>query len=67
MNNSKIIFKLIKNHNLCTANDLQVIYLDFLNDFLTIERFAEYYETKETLASELIQKGRKIHNIVNDK
>lgn len=36
------------------------MYLDWINNFLTIERFAEYYEISVEQAQEIIDIGRKI-------
>ena len=33
-------------------------YLDWFNNFLTVERFAEYYGISEDYAYDLIQRGR---------
>ena len=48
-------------------NDFQNIilgaYLDFVNNFLTIERFAEYYGMSEDFAWSVIDEGRRLHNI----
>jgi plasmid maintenance system antidote protein VapI len=38
------------------------MYLSYVNDFLTIERFAEYYGITEEQANEVINKGRKINH-----
>ena len=41
--------------------ELANLYLDYLNDFLTIERFAEYYDLSVTQATTLINLGREYH------
>ena len=42
----------------------QELYLDWVNNFLTVERFAEYYSMTVEAAEELISEQRKInHNI----
>lgn len=38
--------------------DYPRLYLDFVNNFLTISRFAEYYEIGEKQATAIIKKGR---------
>ena len=38
------------------------MYLDWVNNFLTIECFAEYYEIEEDTARAIINEGREIHN-----
>jgi len=46
------------------ANDaLQAIYLDWINNFLTAERFAEWYGLSVGAASELIEQGRRTHKM----
>ena len=41
---------------------LQAIYLDWWNNFLTVRRFAEYYGINEDDATKLIDVCRNIHN-----
>lgn len=43
-------------------NALAKMYRDYLNDFLTVSRFAEYYGVSETKANRIIEVGRKCHN-----
>jgi len=40
---------------------LQVIFLDWFNNFLTVDRFAEHYGMTPDAASELIDAGRRAH------
>tara|TARA_Y100001938_G_scaffold51063_1_gene71277 strand:- start:204 stop:488 length:285 start_codon:yes stop_codon:yes gene_type:complete len=40
------------------------MYLDYLNNFLTIEKFASYYNMTEKDASKIINEGRNLHNIL---
>jgi len=40
---------------------LQAIYLDWFNNFLTVDRFAEHYGMTPDAASELIESGRRAH------
>lgn len=40
---------------------LRAMYLDYLNNFLTVERFAAYHDISETDANSLIRMGRKYH------
>lgn len=42
------------------------LYLDYFNDFLTVERFAEHHEMSEDLARAVIEHGRKCHNLLVD-
>lgn len=51
-------------------NKLQTLiydnYIEYVNDFLTVERFAEYYEIPDSLALELINHGREISILINE-
>lgn len=38
------------------------MYLDYFNDFLTVERFAAYYGISEEFAREVIEIGRETLN-----
>lgn len=38
------------------------MYLDYVNNFLTVGKFASYYGISEEKANRLINLGRKIHN-----
>ena len=38
------------------------LYLDYVNNFLTIERFAEYYGMSVDYANHVIEVGRKLNN-----
>ena len=40
---------------------LQRYYLDYFNNFISIERFAEYYASSEADANKVIEQGREIH------
>ena len=42
-------------------NELANFYLEYLNDFLTIQRFAEYHDMTATEAGVLIALGRAYH------
>ena len=44
------------------ANDYQNAYLDYLNDFLTLEGYARFYGIKAATAERIVNIGRKIHN-----
>jgi hypothetical protein len=39
------------------------LYLDYVNNFLTVDRFAEYYSLSIKTANEVINEGRILHNI----
>lgn len=38
------------------------MYMDYWQDFLTVERFAEYYDISEEKAERVIAIGRRIHD-----
>lgn len=40
---------------------LEKLYLDYFNNFLTIAKFASYYNISEELAIMMINQGREIH------
>ena len=46
-----------------TESTLRSEYLDFVNDYLTVELFAEHREISVTLAMAIIDEGRKCHEI----
>lgn len=49
-----------------TISKVQYMYLDFVNNFLTVARFAEHYEIEESQAILIIEQGRKIQEIYSD-
>lgn len=49
-----------------TISKVQELYLDYVNNFLTVERFAEYYEIEESQAVLIIEQGRKLQEIYSD-
>lgn len=57
------VFKMINQKNL--AIQLNELYVEYYNDFLTIERFAAYKGWSLWFAKQVINSGRKInHNQV---
>ena len=38
------------------------LYLEYVNDFLTIERFAEYLDVSVTQCRAMVDLGREFHN-----
>lgn len=42
------------------------LYLDWFNNFLTVERFAEYYGMTQEHAEEIILTGRKTDNFTKN-
>lgn len=47
--------------------ELANFYLQYLNDFLTVEKFAAYHSMSEQDAAELLTLGRKFHEEIADK
>lgn len=45
-----------------TGNDYQDMYLDYLNDYLTVDRFAEDYSITVSEALVIIDKGRTLNH-----
>lgn len=43
--------------------DIVALYLDYVNNFLTVERFAEHYEVSFQLADLIISEGRERHEL----
>ena len=41
---------------------LNEMYLDYYNNFISVERFAEYYNISEAFALEVIEQGRQINH-----
>ena len=41
---------------------LNQIYLDYINNFISIEKFAEYYDIELSVAKKLFQSINSIHN-----
>ena len=52
-------FKGIKNLN---NNDIETMYLDYFNNYLTIDKFAEHNEISWHSAESIIKKGKLINN-----
>lgn len=44
-----------------TTNKYKEMFLDWFNNFISIERFAEYYNINTKEAELIIQKGRELH------
>ena len=44
------------------SETLAALFREWWNDFVTIERFAEYYEESEANAWLVIERGREAHN-----
>jgi hypothetical protein len=43
-------------------NKIETLYLDWFNNFLTVERFAEYYEMPVAKAHRVIRIGRHLNH-----
>ena len=41
--------------------NLQHVFLDWFNNFLTVEKFAEHYGLTEAQAAQVIELGKQIH------
>lgn len=58
----------IDNYNTAVTGDttagtfLEDLFLDYFNNFLTVDRFAEYYGLDVKIANEVIYLGRVINN-----
>lgn len=48
-----------------TNNKEREMYLDYVNNFLTVSRFAEYYGITEKRANKIINKQRAVNNILS--
>ena len=44
------------------CSQIENVYLDYFNNFLTTERFAEHYNIPEDVAEKLLELGRFINN-----
>lgn len=55
------IIAYIKSMNKSLRSILSDLYLEYVNDYLTIEKFAEHKEISENLARQIINEGRAIH------
>ena len=44
-----------------THQQKAVIYLDWVNNFISVEGFASYYDISIEVANKLIDEGREIH------
>lgn len=44
-----------------TPNELMKLYLDYANNFLTVTKFAEYYNISEKNAAFILELGRKYY------
>jgi len=40
---------------------LSELYLDYVNNYLTVEKFAEHHEVSFFMAMQIIEEGRAIH------
>jgi hypothetical protein len=46
-----------------TIEKLETMYLDYLNNFITVSKFAEYYGISEYHAEIILYAGKKIFNL----
>jgi hypothetical protein len=49
-----------------TRTNCREMYLDWVNNFLTLDRFAEYYEIDNETANHVILEGRRVHEFMFD-
>ena len=47
-------------------SDCRVLFLAYMNDFITVERFAEFYGFDLETANAVIEEGRRVHNFRSD-
>lgn len=50
-----------------TIDNLFHLYLDYRNNFLSVEGFASYYGLPVELATQLINHAREIYSLAHDK
>ena len=50
------------NKQLTLAKQLNELYVEYYNDFLTVEYFAEYHGWRVDFAKQVIKAGRKINH-----
>lgn len=50
------------NKHMITHNLILDMYLDYVNNFLTVEKFAEHYNITENLAKAIINAGKILNN-----
>jgi hypothetical protein len=53
---------IIKGADMDIKNILQTVYLDYLNNFITVAGFAEHYGLTTEQAEQVLDLGRTIHN-----
>lgn len=46
---------------LFVESPVQAMYLDYINNFITVEGFANIYKISTGLAEQIIKEGKKIH------
>jgi len=67
------VFAVTKTQGLITIqqtlkeSELITLYLDYVNNFLTVDRFAEYYSYPKSTAMYIIEKGKELINLKNNK
>jgi NaMN:DMB phosphoribosyltransferase len=52
-----------------TRTEIVEMYLDYVNNFISVGRFADHYDMSEEKANEVIRRGREYHeeNVQNYK
>ena len=56
-----------EDNQLIAINPLRAMYLDFLNNYLTIERFAEDYMLTHTQAIHILDAGKEVQSRFEDR
>lgn len=47
--------------SILTDNQKEQLYLDYLNNYITFERYAEYHKISEELALDIIGQGKEVN------
>ena len=50
-----------------TDTEVHEMYLDWFNNFLSTGKFAEYYNLSMTEVENVLDRGRKIQELINEK
>ena len=46
-----------------TDNEKRIFWIDFVNDFLTIDRYAEYHNMDVDECTRLLSEGKRLYNL----
>ena len=53
--------KTVRSHDFSVDSYLRALFLDFFNNYLTIELFAEHHDIDEDIAQRILDLGRRLH------